>query len=81
MPMITTSDGTEIFYKDWGSGQPIVFSHGWPPAGDSVENPFYPELRTPNCVAAFCPIMRAISASGTPALRSSAMASHALVAS
>jgi transposase len=44
----------------------------------SVENPFYPELRTPNCVAAFCPIMRAISASGTPALRSSAMASHAL---
>lgn len=32
MPTITTSDGVEIFYKDWGgSGQPIVFSHGWPP--------------------------------------------------
>ncbi|MFC4033198.1 alpha/beta fold hydrolase [Streptomyces polygonati] len=30
MPFITTLDGTEIFYKDWGSGQPIVFSHGWP---------------------------------------------------
>jgi non-heme chloroperoxidase len=30
MPTITTSDGTEIFYKDWGSGEPIVFSHGWP---------------------------------------------------
>lgn len=30
MPMITTKDGTEIFYKDWGSGQPMVFSHGWP---------------------------------------------------
>jgi pimeloyl-ACP methyl ester carboxylesterase len=30
MSFITTGDGTEIFYKDWGSGQPIVFSHGWP---------------------------------------------------
>jgi non-heme chloroperoxidase len=35
MPFITTSDGTEIFYKDWGSGQPIVFSHGWPLTADS----------------------------------------------
>lgn len=34
MPTITTSDGVEIFYKDWGSGQPIVFSHGWPLSGD-----------------------------------------------
>src|SRR3954468_2606469 len=34
MPTITTSDGTEIFYKDWGSGDPIVFSHGWPLLGD-----------------------------------------------
>lgn len=35
MPFITTRDGTDIFYKDWGSGQPIVFSHGWPLSADS----------------------------------------------
>ena len=34
MPTITTSDGTEIFYKDWGQGPPIVFSHGWPLSSD-----------------------------------------------
>lgn len=34
MGVITTNDGTQIFYKDWGSGQPIVFHHGWPLSGD-----------------------------------------------
>lgn len=34
MSTITTPDGTEIFYKDWGTGQPIVFSHGWPLSSD-----------------------------------------------
>ena len=34
MDTVTTTDGTEIFYKDWGSGQPIVFSHGWPLSAD-----------------------------------------------
>ena len=34
MGTIITKDGTEIFYKDWGSGQPIVFHHGWPLSGD-----------------------------------------------
>jgi pimeloyl-ACP methyl ester carboxylesterase len=34
MPAITTSDGVKIFYKDWGAGQPIVFSHGWPLSAD-----------------------------------------------
>ena len=34
MAFITTKDGTQIFYKDWGTGQPIVFSHGWPLSAD-----------------------------------------------
>lgn len=35
MPSIITSDKTEIFYKDWGTGQPVVFSHGWPLCADA----------------------------------------------
>lgn len=34
MPLLTVKDGTQIYYKDWGSGQPIVFSHGWPLSSD-----------------------------------------------
>jgi non-heme chloroperoxidase len=34
MPFVTTKDGVEIFYKDWGTGQPMVFSHGWPLSSD-----------------------------------------------
>ena len=38
MPTITTKDGVTIFYKDWGTGQPIVFSHGWPLSADDWDN-------------------------------------------
>jgi len=38
MPAITTKDGTSIHYKDWGAGQPIVFSHGWPLSADAWED-------------------------------------------
>ena len=35
MSVFTTSDGTELFYRDWGEGQPVVFSHGWPLSGEA----------------------------------------------
>jgi non-heme chloroperoxidase len=38
MPTITTRDGVKLYYKDWGSGQPFVFSHGWPLSADAWED-------------------------------------------
>jgi len=52
MSTITTKDGTQIYYNDWGEGQPVVFSHGWPLSADAFENQmFFLAQRGYRCIA------------------------------
>src|SRR5258708_36985989 len=53
MNMITVKDGTQIYYKDWGQGQPVVFSHGWPLSADAFEDQmFFLASHGYRCIAA-----------------------------
>jgi non-heme chloroperoxidase len=52
MATITTKDGTQLYYRDWGKGQPVVFSHGWPLTGDAFEDQmFFLTQRGYRCIA------------------------------
>jgi non-heme chloroperoxidase len=44
MSTITTKDGTQIYYKGWGTGQPVAFSHGWPLSADSWNKKIFCKL-------------------------------------
>jgi non-heme chloroperoxidase len=67
VPTVTTSDGAEILYKDWGSGPPVVFSHGWPLNADSWEaQMLFLAERGHRCIAQRVRVHRGVLGDGLP---------------
>ena len=62
MSRITTDDGTEIYYNDWGSGRPIVFSHGWPLSADAFEGQMFFLAQLCHDVKTLAPLLSADNA-------------------
>ena len=65
MGTITTKDGTQIYYNDWGSGQPIVFSHGWPRADAFEDQMFFLASRGYRCMTVVSPHDRKVRLQST----------------